>query len=128
MESTAAALERAASGHGEGVKGVVRVTASEVIGVEVLPPIVTQLHGMDRSRFDIRTDSDLAQLALIRAGAGIGVCQVALAKRGGKLVRLLPRVFQFKLETWVTMHEDLRQSARCKVVFDALVEGLRAYA
>lgn len=87
-----------------------------------------KLHGLDRSRFDLRTDSDLAQLALIRAGAGIGGCQVALAKRDGNLVRLLPRAFQFKLETWVTMHEDLRQNPRCKVVFDALVEGLGAYA
>src|ERR1700735_5106743 len=35
MESTAASLERAATAHGEGVRGAVRVSASEVIGVEV---------------------------------------------------------------------------------------------
>lgn len=86
-----------------------------------------KLPSVDRSRFDIRSDSDLAMLAMIRAGAGIGVCPVALGKRDG-LVRVLPRAFQLKLETWVTMHEDQRQSARCKAVFDALVEGLRAYA
>ena len=43
MESTAAALERAATGHGEDVRGVVRISASEVIGVEVLPPILARL-------------------------------------------------------------------------------------
>src|SRR6516165_7546560 len=43
MSNSAAALERAASGQGSGVRGVVRVTASEVVGVEVLPPIVARL-------------------------------------------------------------------------------------
>jgi len=43
MESTAASLERAASSQGEGVRGVVRVSASEVVCAEVLPPIVARL-------------------------------------------------------------------------------------
>ena len=43
MESTAAALERTAASQGAGVKGVVRITASDVIGVEVLPPVVAHL-------------------------------------------------------------------------------------
>jgi DNA-binding transcriptional LysR family regulator len=43
MSSTAAALRRAAESHGEGVKGTVRVSASEVVGVEVLPPILARL-------------------------------------------------------------------------------------
>ena len=43
MQSTAAALQRAAASQGEGVKGTVRVSASEVVGVEVLPPIVARL-------------------------------------------------------------------------------------
>ena len=42
MQSTAAALERAAASQ-DGVHGTVRVTASDVMGVEVLPPIVTAL-------------------------------------------------------------------------------------
>jgi len=220
MESTAAALERAATSQGEGVRGVVRVSASEVVGVEVLPPIlaglrerhpalkvelvstnrmqdllrreadiavrmvrpkqeqlvarrigaielgfhahrdylarhgtprrleelaghsiigydqlpafargaVRSLKGFEREAFSLRTDSDLAQLALIRAGAGIGVCQVGVAPPGGVLRRVLPRAFSLKLETWVTMHEDLRASPRCRAAFDALVEGLQRYA
>jgi DNA-binding transcriptional LysR family regulator len=216
MSSTAAALQRAAAGQGEGVKGTVRVSASEVIGAEVLPPILRELRdqhpqltielvltnrvqdllrreadiavrmtppqqgalvvkrvdtvtlglhahqsylaqrgtprnaaeleqhsliGFDaetpfiraarkalpvwtRESFSLRTDSDLAQLALIRSGCGIGVCQVAIAKREPSLVRVMPRRFEFKLETWVAMHEDLRASPRCKVTFDALVRGL----
>jgi DNA-binding transcriptional LysR family regulator len=219
MESTAAALVRAAGSQGEGVRGVVRVSASEVIGVEVLPPVVARLreahpalklelvltnrvqdllrreadiavrmvrprqaqlvarrighielgfhahrdylarHGTPRKledlaghavighdqpsafvrsagkalpaygrdAFSLRTDSDLAQLALIRAGAGIGICQVGLARRSEALVRLLPRAFSLQLDTWVTMHEDLRHSPRCRAAFDALADGLQQY-
>lgn len=219
MQSTAASLERAAVGHGTGVRGTVRVTASEVIGVEVLPPIVAALRdrypeltvelalshrlqdllrreadiavrmvrprqnlllarrigqiklglhahqrylarhgtpgsvadlathsligfdqttafirnagkaltGWRREIFAMRTDSDLAQLALIRSGAGIGVCQVSIARRDDALVRVLPKQFSLPLETWITMHEDLRNSPRCRVTFDALVEGLQRH-
>ena len=63
----------------------------------------------------------------MRAGCGIGVCQVALARRDGDLVRVLPQRFELHLDTWVTMHEDLRNSRRCKDTFDALVRGLTAY-
>ena len=43
MRNAAAALQRAAASQGEGVKGTVRVSASEVVGVEVLPSIVARL-------------------------------------------------------------------------------------
>jgi DNA-binding transcriptional LysR family regulator len=69
----------------------------------------------------------VAQLALVRAGAGIGVCQVPLAARAPALVRVLPDAFSFRLDTWVTMHEDLRASPRCRVAFEALVAGLDDY-
>lgn len=219
MNASAAALKRAAESQGEGVKGTVRVTASEVVGVELLPPLIAQLQrehpllkvelmitnkvqdllrreadiavrmtqpkqdllvarrvgqvelglhahkaylrgrgvpaslaeladhaliGFDeetpfirsarkafptwrREAFALRSDSDLAQLALIRAGAGIGICQVALARRDPQLVRVLPRVATLHLETWLTMHEGLRNSPRCRVTFDALLRGLQAY-
>lgn len=172
LASTAAALMRAASGEADEVAGTVRVSASEVVGVERLPPILARLRRdhprlvvelvlsnvvhdllrqeadiavrmteptqtallarrlppvvlglhahrayldrrgvpdslddlahhdligfdretppmrrfvqrfpvLDRSRFALRADSDLAQLAMIRAGFGIGVCQVTVAR------------------------------------------------
>jgi DNA-binding transcriptional LysR family regulator len=220
MHSTAAALRRAAASQGAGVSGTVRITASDIIGVEVLPPIIARLReqhpelavelmltdrvqdllrresdiavrmlrpqqdllvarrigcielglhahqrylalrgtpdniaglakhsliGYDqatafirnagkalnawgRESFAMRTDNNLAQLALIRAGAGIGVCQTAIARRDDSLVRILPKNFSLSLDTWITMHEDLRNSPRCRVTFDALVEGLTRYA
>ena len=219
MEHTAALMARAASSQGQGVAGVVRIAASEVVGVEVLPPILASLRerhpelvielvlsnkvqdllrreadiavrmlrprqeqlvarkvgdielglhahadylarhgtpaglldlaqhavigydeaspfvrnagavfeGFARENFAWRSDSDLAQLALIRAGAGIGVCQAGLAARDPALRRVLPQAFALPMETWVTMHEDLRGSLRCRATFDALAEGLRDY-
>ncbi|AOJ53101.1 LysR family transcriptional regulator [Burkholderia thailandensis] len=69
----------------------------------------------------------LAQLALIRCGAGIGVCQTAFAKRDPALARVLPKAFAGRLDMWVTMHEDPRGSPRCRAAFEALAEGLGAY-
>ncbi|MCA1325173.1 LysR family transcriptional regulator [Herbaspirillum sp. alder98] len=219
ISATTSALRRVASSHGIGVRGTVRLTASEIVSVEILPPILTALkeehpalnielvmsnsaddllqreadiavrmfkpaqdaliakrlggievglhahrrylaaHGtpgsidalsghaligfdnesayirkfqaqfpwFSRANLTFRADSDLAQLAAIRAGFGIGICQVALAAKDTDLVHLLPRQFSLKLDTWVAMHEDLRASPRCAVTFAALVAGLNAY-
>ena len=219
LADSAAALRRAASSHGDGVRGTVRVTVSEVMGVEVLPPILAALrqqhpelgielmlsdrvddllhrgadiavrmlrptqdalvarrignvalglhaqrsylarHGtptsmaelerhtlvgfdqenalirrlqaeysaFNRARLAFRSDSNLVQLAMVRAGYGIGVCQCALARRDPGLVRVLPDKFALDLDTWIAMHEDLRDSPRCAVVFNALAEGVAAY-
>jgi len=219
MSAASAALRRAASGSNHEVRGVVRVTCSEVIGAEVLPPmladfrqqhpgIVIELslsnqtedllrkdadiavrmlrpaqgalvarrigripvglhahrgylkaHGQprtladlsqhaligfdhetpalrairsklpfDREDFALRSDSDLAQLAAIRAGYGIGVCQCAIARRDRRLVHLLPEAFAFDLDTWLVMHEDLKASRRTRLLFDYLARALGTYA
>jgi len=89
--------------------------------------IVKDVAVLQRDRFALRTDSDLAQLAMLRAAYGIGVCQVPLARRDTRLQPILPQQFGWQLDTWVVMHEDLRNSARCRVAFDAIVDGLQAY-
>lgn len=86
-----------------------------------------ELGGLKRDDFALRSDSDLAQLAAIRAGLGIGFCQVGLARRDARLKRVLARRFAVRLETWVAMHQDLRDSPRCRAAFDALCSGLQAY-
>lgn len=85
-------------------------------------PILSEAH------FAFRADSNLAQFAAIRAGCGIGVCQVHLADRADGLVRLLAEEFELPLHTWIVMHEDLKDSPRSRATFDALVSGLGAYA
>ena len=105
------------------------LTDHSVIGYDQANAFIRSvaITGFERSDFAFSSDSDLAQLALIRAGAGIGGCQVQLAKRDPRLRRVLPQAFALKLDTWVTMHEDLRNSPRCRVTFDALVQGLQRY-
>jgi DNA-binding transcriptional LysR family regulator len=82
---------------------------------------------MQRNRFALRTDSDLAAIAALRAGFGIGFCQVGLARHNPDLVRLFADQVSLTLDTWLAMHEDLRDSPRCRVVFDALAAGLVRY-
>ncbi|WP_257459367.1 LysR family transcriptional regulator [Archangium lipolyticum] len=87
-----------------------------------------QLEGrpLTREQFTFRSDNDLAQLAAIRAGCGIGACHVPLAHRS-ELVRILPAAFAPTVEMWVAMHEDLRTTARYRTVFAALTAGLKDY-
>lgn len=226
IASTVTALQRHASGELGAVQGIVRISASDVIGIEVLPPILANLQqnhpgltlelslsdtledvlrreadiairmtrpqqdallarhigeiplglfahrtylefrgtpnclselidhrliGFDQKTafiraaadairkrmpdfpdfsaidWSYRTDSNIAQLAAIKAGAGIGFCQIGIARRHADLVHVLPEDFSLPLDTWVVMHEDLKLLPRQKAVFDALVKGLLDY-
>lgn len=219
MASASAALIRKASGEGEEARGIVRLTVSEIIGTEVLPPIIRQLReihpaidlelvltnstenllrreadiairmmrpaqealvarkigdvpirlyahetyiknrgipealddlpdhtligpdsnisileaveraGLKNARANIRlaSDSDLTQLALLRAGCGIGGMQMQLAAREPKIVPVLHDAFEIPMEMWLVMHEGLRTSQRVRLTFDHLVEHLNAF-
>jgi len=219
LAATSAALLRTASGHQERVAGTVRISASEVIGVEVLPPILAPLmvahpelnielsasdviedllnreadiavrmaepvqqqligrhigeiplgfhahrhyleqHGMpqeiadlarhrlvgfdrqtayirimmaryplpDDLAFAFKSDNPHAQIAAIRAGLGIGICQMGVAARDPNLLPVLPDDFRISLDTWVVMHEGIKTARRYRVTFDALVNGLTQY-
>jgi DNA-binding transcriptional LysR family regulator len=96
----------------------------ETVAVQILQKLGLTL---DRESFGLRTDSDLMQLAAIRAGYGIGVCQTGIARRDPDLVRLLPGEFAFDLECWLAMHEDLRSVGRVRLVYDHLAAGLADY-
>jgi DNA-binding transcriptional LysR family regulator len=218
MASAANALLRASSGDAERVQGVVRIAASEIIGIEVLPPILARLRethrGIDielelsnaltdllrrdadiairlvrpqqqsllakrvgrvafglhahrryldanglphrieelshhtligfdqppqfvrnlklpipltRATFRFRTDNDIAQLAAIRAGVGIGMCQRGIALRDPELVPVLPDLCGFELEAFVVMHADQRKARHIKLAFDAIHRGMAHY-
>jgi DNA-binding transcriptional LysR family regulator len=91
----------------------------------IIDALSTPERSLSPSDFDYRSDSDLAQLAAIRAGLGIGVCQVAIARRDG-LVRLLPQ-YRLSLDVWVAAHEDLLRVRRIATVFHALATALRRH-
>lgn len=71
-----------------------------------------------------RTDGDIAQLAAVRAGIGIGVCQIALASRMPELKRVLAQ-FSRSLDVWIVMHEDLRAIPAVRLLFDFLGSELK---
>lgn len=102
-----------------------------LVGFDKTTPFILQalkhFPQLNRERFTVRTDSDVAQLNLIRAGAGIGMCQVQLAYFPVPLERVMPGFFAYHLDTWLVMHEDLRHSKACKTVFDILAAGLQTY-
>lgn len=219
MESAGAALLRSAARAQDGVRGTVRITASQVIAVEVLPPmlaglrtqypemeielvasdrmedllqrdadiavrmvrptqaalvarrvgevvlgcfahrdylarrgtpqkledlarhdligadqqsafaraVLAELPFLKHESFALRCDNDLAMIAALRAGFGVGICQVGLARRDPNLVQLFPQQARYSLDTWIAMHEDLRQSPVCKLAFAALVDGMTRY-
>ena len=106
--------------------------AHSLIGFDREPPYVRTLRPRDlpwsRELFALRTDNDLAMLAAIRAGYGIGICQAPLAARDPKLVRLLPEQVAIPLEAWAVMHEDLRRNPAIRRLFDHLAAALIAYA
>jgi len=84
---------------------------------------------LSRELFAYRCDSDLGQLAAIRAGFGIGVCQYGVAASSSPpLVSVLPQEFRFELDIWIVMHEALRKTARTRLMFDHLVAGFTQYA
>ena len=105
--------------------------AHTVIGFDRPTPYIrgmlARVPGYERVRFALRVDNDLAQLAAIRAGFGLGICQAAIARRDPQLVRVLPTVLDFKMPTWLVMHENLRTTPRCRVVFEGLARGMRGH-
>lgn len=80
-----------------------------------------------RDSFSLRSDNDLALLAALRAGYGIGGCQTPLAAREPDLVPVLPGHVAFALEMWLVMHADLKSTRRVRLLFDHLAKGLSAY-
>jgi DNA-binding transcriptional LysR family regulator len=87
-----------------------------------------KLPDFDREMFALRVDDDLARANALRAGFGIGVCQIGVARREPDLVHLFPRDFRYEIGLWITMHKDLRGTRRMRLMFDHLAEELAAYA
>lgn len=83
-----------------------------------------QLPQLANAGFSYRSDHQSASLAALRAGIGIGVCPMVIALREPGLVPVLPESIHFELETWLTMHQDLRSNRRIKMVYDHVGDSL----
>jgi DNA-binding transcriptional LysR family regulator len=82
---------------------------------------------LTRESLGFRCDSDLAQLAALRAGVGIGGCQENIARRTPELTPVLPAEIAFSLDMWLVMHEDMKATPRVRALFEHLAMGLTGY-
>ena len=83
---------------------------------------------VSREMFCFRSDSDLAQLAALRAGLGVGGCQVPVARQDPALIRVLPEQFNFSLDMWLLAHDSLRGNQRVMGLYRFLAQELTAHA
>ncbi len=106
------------------------LAAHALIGFDRASPFLDRAAGalkIDRAMFALRVDNDLASLAALRAGFGLGVCQQQIAARDPDLLPVLPREISFNLDIWIAMHGALKRVARMATVFDHLARSMRAY-
>src|SRR5262245_58631221 len=68
-----------------------------------------------------RANSGQAQLAVIRAGCGVGAAVRFLAERHPEIEQVLPES-EILLELWLISHPAMRRSARIRAVFDFLAQ------
>lgn len=82
-------------------------------------------HGIPPSaqRWSYRCDSHAVCWQLVRQGMGIGFVTDRVADREPDIVRVLPQLPTPYLPVWLTMHRDMRASARLRLVFDALAQA-----
>lgn len=73
-----------------------------------------------RHKLRLRTDSEAARVACVRAGLGIGVMQAGIAVRDPMLEPVLPDVVGLTLDTWLALHDDLRRMPKIRLVADHL--------
>ena len=78
-------------------------------------------------RLALRCAGDLGVLLAIRAGVGIGYCQLGVGRRDPDLVPVLPDLVLARVPVWIVMHGDLRSTGRVRLLFDHLAEEMRCY-
>ncbi|MES2088695.1 MAG: LysR family transcriptional regulator [Pseudomonadota bacterium] len=111
---------------------VAELSQHALIGYDQNPLILTLVKPLgltiQRNDFVFRTDNDLAQLAALRAGLGIGGCQIGIAQRDPALVPVLPKPLTFTLDMWLVTHSGLRSNPRVMGLYKFLAEALGQYA
>ena len=103
-----------------------------LIGFDRTPPFADLLNAVplpvSRELFAFRCDNDLALMAALRSGFGIGICQTAIARRDPNLLPLLGKQFRVDMEIWIVMHNELKRISRMRLMFDHLAISLAQFA
>jgi len=77
-----------------------------------------------KEAFAFRTDDLIAYWEGVRAGLGVGFVADWLARTDNQLVPLLPMLKLPALPIWLTVHREIRTSARIRAVYDFLAQAV----
>lgn len=67
-----------------------------------------------------RSSSFIGQLSATLAGIGLGAHDCVLADAEPTLMRVMPAIFDHRLEIWLVTHADMRRSGRIRALYDFL--------
>src|SRR5258707_701925 len=99
-----------------------------LIGFDRVPPFPDLLDAVplpvSRELFAFRCDNDLALMAALRSGFGIGICQAVNVRLDTNLLLLLSQHFIGDMAIYIVMHNDLKRVSRMRLMFDHLAISL----
>ncbi|NWF43929.1 LysR family transcriptional regulator [Hydrogenophaga sp. D2P1] len=81
-------------------------------------------HDVPRERLVLRTDDLMAYWSAVRAGMGIGFVADYLLRTDPAVQRVLPQLRIPPLPIWLTVHREIRSSARIRAVYDFLAQAV----
>jgi DNA-binding transcriptional LysR family regulator len=81
-------------------------------------------HDVPRERLVLRTDDLMAYWSAVRAGLGIGFVADYLLRTDPAVQRVLPQLRIPPLPIWLTVHREIRSSARIRAVYDFLAQAV----
>ena len=81
-------------------------------------------HPVGREQFAFRTDDLMAYWQAVRAGLGIGFVAHYMARTDPEVLPVLPQLAVPPLPIWLTVHREIRTSARIRAVYDFLAEAV----
>jgi DNA-binding transcriptional LysR family regulator len=81
-------------------------------------------HTISQSAFGLRTDDMIAYWQAVRAGMGVGFVADYMLDLHTDVVRVLPGLTLPSLPVWLTVHREVRTSARIRAVYDFLARAV----
>jgi DNA-binding transcriptional LysR family regulator len=100
----------------------------ELIGMDQDERIIRSFrklgYPIGREAFALRSDDHLVLWEAVRAGLGIGFAATWLAAREPAVQRVLPDLRVPPLPVWLTVHREIRASARIRAVYDFLAQAI----
>ncbi len=93
--------------------------------IEDIPQARILRHHARAARVAFRSDHVDTQMAAARQGLGLVPLLAYMRWGAPELKRVLVSAFDVKLDLWLLTHEDLRESARIRVVLDFIADAFR---